>query len=86
MSHTTTHLRSDSAATVGQQPLSALQAPPSITAHPLLKALPESTFLPAELLGILNHTYFLHLLVTDPAKVNIVHRECSSQFTNIHGR
>ncbi|KZV69530.1 hypothetical protein PENSPDRAFT_676048 [Peniophora sp. CONT] len=55
--------------TPGKQQLSALQAPPSITAHPLLKALPESTFLPAELLGILNHTYFLHLLVTDPSKV-----------------
>lgn len=55
----------------GKQQLSALQAPPSITAHPLLKALPESTFLPAELLGILNHTYFLHLLVTDPSKVEL---------------
>ena len=86
MSHTTTHLHSDLAASVGQQPLSALQAPPSITAHPLLKALPESTFLPAELLAILNHTYFLHLLVTDPVKVNNVHRDRSSQLTNFSGR
>ncbi|VDB87479.1 unnamed protein product [Peniophora sp. CBMAI 1063] len=69
MSPTIPHIQDHTTTVPQKDQLSGLQAPPYITTHPLLKALPESTFLPTELLGILNHTYFLHLLVTDPSKV-----------------
>ncbi|KAI0051200.1 hypothetical protein FA95DRAFT_351628 [Auriscalpium vulgare] len=37
--------------------------------HPLLQSLPSTTLLPTELLELLNHTYFLHLLANEPDKV-----------------
>ena len=46
-----------------------VQPLPDVSSHPLLRSLPPSTYLPVELLDVLNHTYFLHLLATDPKKV-----------------
>jgi len=37
--------------------------------HPLLLSLPPVTHLPADLLDLLNQTYFLHLLSNDPSKL-----------------
>jgi hypothetical protein len=47
----------------------AVQLPPLATSHPLLRSLPPLTHLPADILDLLNQTYFLHLLANDPSKV-----------------
>jgi len=46
-----------------------VQVPPLTAPHPLLRSLPPLTHLPADLLDLLNQTYFLHLLANDPSKV-----------------
>lgn len=46
-----------------------IHIPPLTVPHPLLQSLPPVTHLPAELLDLLNQTYFLHLLANDPSKV-----------------
>lgn len=48
---------------------STVQVPPLAAPHPLLRSLPPLTHLPADLLDLLNQTYFLHLLANDPSKV-----------------
>lgn len=47
----------------------AIRVPPLTAPHPLLRALPPLTHLPADLLDLLNQTYFLHLLANDPSKL-----------------
>ena len=46
-----------------------IHVPPLIAPHPLLRSLPPLTHLPADLLDLLNQTYFLHLLANDPSKL-----------------
>ncbi|KAI0035874.1 hypothetical protein K488DRAFT_82634 [Vararia minispora EC-137] len=61
-----------------------IQASAELATHPLLKFLPASTFLPVELLDVLNHTYFLHLLSTDPSKVVPPGKSVLSMMTKPH--
>jgi len=49
--------------------LSPIKTTPLAAPHPLLRSLPPLTHLPADLLDLLNQTYFLHLLANDPLKV-----------------
>jgi len=46
-----------------------IHVPPLTAPHPLLRSLPPLTHLPADLLDLLNQTYFLHLLANDPSKL-----------------
>ncbi|KAI0268674.1 hypothetical protein BC834DRAFT_820950 [Gloeopeniophorella convolvens] len=46
-----------------------VQVAPLTAPHPLLRALPSNTYLPTELIDLLDQTYFLHILANDPAKV-----------------
>ncbi|KAN0109297.1 hypothetical protein V8E52_009481 [Russula decolorans] len=46
-----------------------IHVPPLTLPHPLLRSLPPVTHLPADLLDLLNQTYFLHLLANDPSKL-----------------
>jgi hypothetical protein len=46
-----------------------VQLPPLAPPHQLLRSLPPLTHFPADLLDLLNQTYFLHLLANDPSKV-----------------
>ncbi|KAI9456625.1 hypothetical protein F5148DRAFT_1223978 [Russula earlei] len=48
---------------------STIHVPPLSAPHPLLRSLPPFTHLPADLVDLLNQTYFLHLLANDPSKV-----------------
>src|SRR5258707_12702477 len=48
---------------------STIHIPPLTVPHPLLRSLPPLTRLPADLLDLLNQTYFLHILANDPSKV-----------------
>ncbi|KAI0311619.1 hypothetical protein OF83DRAFT_742947 [Amylostereum chailletii] len=65
---------------------SIVQVPPEGSPHPLLRSLPPATFLPAELLDILNHTYFLHLLATDSAQVLPPGKSILSMMSKPHAR
>ncbi len=57
------------AETLSPDKATAIHVPPLIPPHPLLRSLPPLTHLPADLLDLLNQTYFLHLLANDPSKV-----------------
>src|SRR5258708_15519650 len=48
---------------------STIHIPPLTVPHPLLRSLPPVTHLPADLLDLLNQTYFLHILANDPSKL-----------------
>jgi hypothetical protein len=52
-----------------QNKATPIHVPPLTGPHPLLRSLPPLTHLPADLLDLLNQTYFLHLLANDPSKV-----------------
>ena len=54
----------------GRSPDKAMiHVPPLTVPHPLLRSLPPLTHLPADLLDVLNQTYFLHLLANDHSKL-----------------
>jgi hypothetical protein len=68
MSHSSPHSTpSDRAESLSVK--ATVQLPPLAVPHPLLRSLPPLTHLPADLLDLLNQTYFLHLLANDPSKV-----------------
>lgn len=66
--------------------ISIVQPPPPLHLHPLLQSLPQSTLLPIELVDILNHTYFLHLLATDQSKVIPPGKSLLSMMSKPHAR
>ena len=60
---------SESGETLSPGKATMIEVPPLTAPHPLLRSLPPLTHLPADLLDLLNQTYFLHLLANDPSKV-----------------
>jgi len=60
---------SESGKTLSPDKAIMVQVPPLTAPHPLLRSLPTLTRVPADLLDLLNQTYFLHLLANDPSKV-----------------
>jgi hypothetical protein len=69
MSNTHTHASSSGRAEGGSPDKTTIHVPPLTAPHPLLRSLPPLTHLPADLLDLLNQTYFLHLLANDPSKL-----------------
>ena len=69
MSNTHTHPSSSGHAEGGSPDKTTIHIPPLTAPNPLLRSLPPLTHLPADLLDLLNQTYFLHLLANDPSKL-----------------
>jgi len=69
MSDTRAHASLNGRAESGSPNESTIHIPPLTAPHPLLRSLPPVTHLPADLLDLLNQTYFLHLLANDPSKL-----------------
>ncbi|KAH7920064.1 hypothetical protein BV22DRAFT_1098793 [Leucogyrophana mollusca] len=58
--------------------------PPATTYSPLISSI-DPVVLPLELVDILNHAYFLHLLATDPSKVLPPGKSLLSAMSHTHG-
>ena len=69
MSDTHAHTSPGEHAESGSPNKTTIHLPPLTVPHPLLRSLPPVTHLPADLLDLLNQTYFLHLLSNDPSKL-----------------
>jgi hypothetical protein len=69
MSDTHAHISPGEHAESGSPNKTAIHVPPLTLPHPLLRSLPPVTHLAADLLDLLNQTYFLHLLANDPSKL-----------------
>ncbi|KAA1476805.1 hypothetical protein DENSPDRAFT_843893 [Dentipellis sp. KUC8613] len=66
--------------------MSVVRLPRATPPNPLLRSLPPATLLPIELVDLLNETYFLHLLATDPSKVLPPGKSLLSMMTQPHVR
>ncbi|TFY53133.1 hypothetical protein EVG20_g10253, partial [Dentipellis fragilis] len=66
--------------------MSVVRLPHATPPNPLLRSLPPATLLPVELVDLLNETYFLHLLATDPSKVLPPGKSLLSMMTQPHVR
>ena len=69
MSDTHAHTSPGEHAESGSPNKTTIHVPPLTVPHPLLRSLPPVTHLAADLLDLLNQTYFLHLLANDPSKL-----------------
>jgi hypothetical protein len=69
MSDTHMHSSPSGRAEGGTPKNATIRVPPLTAHHPLLRSLPPLTHLPADLLDLLNQTYFLHLLSNDSSKL-----------------
>lgn len=69
MSDTYAHTSTSEHAESGSPKKTTIHVPPLTLPHPLLRSLPPVTHLPADLLDLLNQTYFFHLLANDPSKL-----------------
>ena len=69
MSDTHAHTYPGENPEIGSPNKTTIHVPPLTVPHPLLRSLPPVTHLPADLLNLLNQTYFFHLLANDPSKL-----------------